>query len=184
MPPNCTERCVACCVDDNVRCDTWLSPYPGIKTGAVNKSSSPRIETRAGAGDVETSNQDTLLNELHSETRRQLDDPDMSFQLLLPGEDYPLRQRTDALVNWCRGFLYGLGTAGFENFERLPTDTNEFLQDLIEITRTNFEGITASEQEEGAYAEIVEYVRIGTLLIREEIKHIDDGAPSDDSVLH
>ena len=80
--------------------------------------------------------------------------------------------------------LYGLGTAGFENFERLPTDTNEFLQDLIEITRTNFEGITASEQEEGAYAEIVEYVRIGTLLIREEIKHIDDGAPSDDSVLH
>lgn len=167
--------CGLLCIRDDVSADMWLSPNPG-KAG--------RTAAESPAGDGGTPAYDPLFGSLQDETRRQLNDPEMSFRLLLPDDQYPLPERTGSLVNWCKGFLFGLGTGGFENFEHLPAETNEFLQDLIEITRTSFEAIDATREEEGAYAEIVEYVRIGVLLVHEEIKHVDHGGPEQDSVLH
>jgi len=45
----------------------------------------------------------------------------------------------------------------------------EILRDLAEISKVEFDVEGAGEAEEGAYAEIVEYVRVGVLLINEEM---------------
>jgi len=51
----------------------------------------------------------------------------------------------------------------------LPADVREILRDLVEISKVAFEAAEAGEEEERAYAEIVEYVRVGVLLINEEM---------------
>lgn len=124
------------------------------------------------------------LAALHRETLRQLRDPELSFRLLLPDDDRPLHLRMEALTGWCKGLLYGLGTAGFADFDRLPDEINEFMQDLIDITRTDPAAVAEDEEEESAYVEIVEYLRIGVLLLHAELQHMNSDPTPDEPVIH
>ena len=46
----------------------------------------------------------------------------------------------------------------------------ELLDDLAEIARVDFEVGEPDEEEQAAFAEVVEYVRVGVLLINEELQ--------------
>ena len=52
------------------------------------------------------------LRGLYDESCAALAGTQMQFQLLLPDDDAPLEERTEALTLWCNGFIYGLGTSG------------------------------------------------------------------------
>lgn len=166
--------CGLLCVDNGIGYEASFAPRPRAATapGAVAQ---PAAETIA---------RDPTLEALHDETLRQLRDPELSFHPLLPDDDLPLAGRMDALTNWCKGFLYGLGAAGFQHFDRLPDEIKEFMQDLIDITRTNPEAVAEDEEEESAYAEIVEYLRIGVLLLHAELQRFNSGLEPDEPVLH
>jgi uncharacterized protein YgfB (UPF0149 family) len=79
------------------------------------------------------------------------------------------------LSQWCQGFLYGFGTGQANGMtpkeEDLPTNVNEILNDLTHIGRASveIEGDADNESEEEAYAEVVEYVRVGVQLIHDEL---------------
>lgn len=150
--------CGLLCVDNRIGYQVAFSPQAGRDT------------------------RDPKLEALHDETLRQLRDPELSFRLLLPDDQRPLMNRMDALTSWCKGFLFGLGTAGFDDFDRLPSEISEFMQDVIDITRTNPEAVTEDEEEESAYVEIVEYLRIGVLLLHAELQHLRPD--SDEPILH
>lgn len=107
-----------------------------------------------------------LLGTLFDETRRQLDDAAFDFQLLLPGDDTDLATRTEALADWCDGFVFGVGTAGRDAGD-LPAQSAEFLQDVMRIAQADPEAIEG-EADETAWTELVEYVRVGVLLARTE----------------
>ncbi|WP_133718006.1 UPF0149 family protein [Methylocaldum gracile] len=107
-----------------------------------------------------------LLSALCETTRRQLDDFDFSFELLLPDDTLPLSDRANALGEWCQGFLYGLGYRS--DGADWPGESTEVLHDLLEISRLSPD--SAGESDEVAYAEITEYVRIGVQLIRTELQ--------------
>lgn len=114
------------------------------------------------------------LTDLHQSTLGQMNDPYGGFQLLLPDDDDELDERTEALGDWCLGFVYGLAAGGISEDSELPEDTRELLADFIEISRAGNEVSdmedVSDEDDEVAFVEIVEYVRTGVLLINEELQ--------------
>jgi yecA family protein len=111
-----------------------------------------------------------LLTELYSESLLHLDDGDLGLVLLLPDDNAPLAQRSQALGEWCRGFLFGLALGGVTGDQAGRGDVGEIMQDFYEISNTRFEHEPSDENEESAYVEIVEYVRMSVLLCREELR--------------
>ncbi|SEP62359.1 hypothetical protein SAMN05421693_10290 [Ectothiorhodospira magna] len=110
-----------------------------------------------------------LLAELFAQTRTQLADALLGFQMLLPDEDDALSIRVDALGQWCQGFLHGLTVVGITDPTQLPADSAEILKDLGEIAGAGFQ-VDDDEASETAYVEILEYVRVGVLLVSEELQ--------------
>lgn len=100
----------------------------------------------------------------------QLNADDGSVTPLLPNDDAPLRQRADALGAWCQGLLYGLGLGQVDRRGQLSAESQEFLRDATQIAQVGFEIDEASEADETAYAEVVEYLRVGLLLILEDLR--------------
>jgi uncharacterized protein YgfB (UPF0149 family) len=121
------------------------------------------------------------LAEAWQSTVQQFDDEEMGFTLWLPDDEESLEERTAALARWCSGFLAGLGSAG--QLEALSEETREAIADLQEIARAELapaeDGRDASEDEEVAYTEIVEYVRVVALMMREDFR-----GPTGDEVIH
>lgn len=107
-----------------------------------------------------------------------LDDADLGFMPLLPDDDRPLASRLQALADFCAGFNYGLGIGIAGRGSRpLPGDTAEIVKDFqaIESSDADRESVGADDagaDEEGAYIELVEYVRVGVLLIHEELRPV------------
>jgi yecA family protein len=107
---------------------------------------------------------------LSDDTLVRLNSPELDFELLLPDDDDALRDRAASLASWCGGFLAGLGLGGVSDPAQLPEEVGELLDDLAEIARVDFEVGDPDEEEQAAFAEVVEYVRVGVLLINEELQ--------------
>ena len=116
------------------------------------------------------------LSELHQSTLEMMNDATGDFKLLLLDDDDPLPERVEALAAWCQGFIYGLAAGGIQEGSELPEDTAELLKDMIEISRAGHDvddaGVDESDDndDEVAYMEIEEYVRMGVLLVYEELQ--------------
>jgi len=113
-----------------------------------------------------------MLLALQSELLRQLNDDAFGFDLLLPLDDEPLSLRTETLSQWCAGFLYGLALGGFREDVAMPDSVSEVMKDFYEISHARFDYDLMDESDEAAYTEIVEYVRMGVLLLYEELQPV------------
>ena len=109
------------------------------------------------------------LGELFTATTAALVQPDMEFELLLPADEEPIDVRTAALAQWCQGFLYGLGAGAITDATGLPGDAGEIVRDFTEISRAGVDATQEAESNEAAYAELVEFVRVGVQLLFEEL---------------
>ena len=109
------------------------------------------------------------LEELFTATTAALLQPDMEFELLLPADEQPIEVRTAALAQWCQGFLYGLGAGAVPDVSELPGEVGEVVRDFIEISRAGVDSSQDEESNEAAYAELVEFVRVGVQLLYEEL---------------
>ena len=110
----------------------------------------------------------TVLTDLYEQCAAWFDDPALSFEPLLPPADTALDSRADALVEWCRGFLGGLGLAGLSQQHGLSADGTEILKDFGTIAGTHFE-YADGEEDETALVEVIEFIRIGVLLLHAEL---------------
>lgn len=114
-----------------------------------------------------------LLVGLYNDTQLQLDDLVGDFQLLLPDDEDSLAQRAEALAVWCQGFTYGLAAGGLKKDHPLPEDSAELIRDMVEIARAGHDLVEDTDADEDAYMQLYEYVRMGALLIREELRPAD-----------
>lgn len=147
--------CGLLCADANLKGDQWVRhACEGLADGA----------------DLSESAREALMKLLEYGVA-QLNNPDGSVMLLLPDDEVPLSQRTDALGAWCQGLLYGLGLGQTQQRGTLSAESREFLRDATEIAQVGFETDEISEADETAYAEVVEYLRVGLLLIHLELRH-------------
>lgn len=113
-----------------------------------------------------------MLLSLQSDILRQFNDDAFGFELFLPSDDMPLSLRTEALSQWCAGFLYGLALGGFREDVEMPDNITEVMQDIYEISHAQFTCDAAANADEAAYMEIVEYVRMSVLLLFEELQPV------------
>ena len=121
-----------------------------------------------------------MLLHLHQVTTEQMNDSDVEFDLMLPDDDEPLEARVEALGIWCQGFVYGLAAGGVKQDTDLPEDSNELIKDILEISRAGYVADDEAEldtsvesdndEDEVAFMEVSEYVRMGILLIYEELQ--------------
>ncbi len=122
-------------------------------------------------GDVLASENAEQLRLLYQATREALQSPTLDFVPLLPDDDEPLVDRVDAACDWARGLLYGLTEQGVDRRKGLAEDVSGFIEDLGEISKG---GYTVDETEDGEmiYADLLEYLRMGTLMVQEELQPI------------
>ena len=120
----------------------------------------------ATADDASYQNGLAILVQLCRTTADQLADHNFDFQLLLPNDETSLTIRTESVGFWCQGFVSGLGEG------RLPLDTenhstelNDIIHDLSAIAQIDSTDVVDSEEEEVAYTELVEYVRVAVMTI-------------------
>ncbi|HKJ18014.1 MAG TPA: UPF0149 family protein [Xanthomonadales bacterium] len=121
-----------------------------------------------------------VLDELFSSTVAQLEDDEYGFRLWLPDDSEPLEERTEALARWCTGLLAGLASQG--SIEALRGEAAEAVGDIEQIARAGLsagpaEDEDAREDDERAFTEIAEYVRVVTLMLREDFRGPEQGEP-------
>lgn len=109
-------------------------------------------------------------------TSSAINDPVLGMDLLLPSESDPLANRTAALAEWCQGYVLGLAAGGVNQETQLSEDVAELVRDFTEIAQAGFDIEDADEEDEVAFSDVVEYVRVGVLLINEELQPLQ--APS------
>ena len=120
------------------------------------------------------------LLQIHQISVEQMNDSDVEFELMLPDDDEPLESRVEALGLWCQGFVYGLALGGVKQDTELPEDSKELITDILEISRAGYVADDEAElsvdleeddeENELAFMEVTEYVRMGILLIYEELQ--------------
>ncbi|MCK5918496.1 MAG: YecA family protein [Cocleimonas sp.] len=111
-----------------------------------------------------------LLANWFDEIKSQLQDSNLRYELCLPDDDQTLEKRITALQEWCRGFILGIAMSGVKDFGDLPEDTRELLSDFSRISAEEEFDLNNADEAEIAYADISQYVRIGVLLINEELQ--------------
>jgi len=126
------------------------------------------LSANAAADDPATRECRDALHTLFAVAIDDFADTSFVFTPLLPDEPMPLPERSAALRDWCEGFLFGFGIADTTPGQ-LPEKVSEALQDMGEIARLDPSTIAGREEEEEAYAELVEFLRMAVLLIHEEI---------------
>lgn len=138
--------------------------------------------TEGEVSNVADSEDAQIINTMFNVSLQQLQDPSCSIRLLVPDDEEALSERVEALAEWCHGFLFGLTLVAADEMSKYSTDAQEVISDFVKISQTDLDGGDNAEEAEAAYAEIVEYVRIGALLIWADARklHREDEAP----VLH
>lgn len=123
------------------------------------------------------------LERLRDETLATLTDLQSAFMPVLPDDEAPLSQRARALGGWCEGFLYGLAGRIKLNLRECSEEVREIVKDFTQFTRNALDTGGEDEVEEEAYAELVEYIRVGAQLVYMEL-HPRSGATSDSPTIH
>lgn len=111
-----------------------------------------------------------LFQVLLDHSQAALGGDDFGFQLLLPDDTAGLAARLEALATWCQGFLFGISHAGVSDIQALPGELPEIVEDILSISQAENFALENEDEDEAAYMELVEYVRVGVQLFSEELR--------------
>lgn len=159
---------------DEALSDTTLKLHPSQVHGLVcgilcgNNNANAAWETLI-AGDKVTTKTHTLLQSLFDASSNQLKEFLFEFQLVLPSDSEDLPVRAEALTLWAQGFLTGLKLAQVQIMDREASEMTEAIHDLVEIAKMNYEQVVSNEEDEDAYVELIEYVRVAVILIYQDM---------------
>lgn len=105
------------------------------------------------------------LQQLYAVSAKQFAEFTFELRLLLPKDSVALTERAESLTVWCQGFLTGLKLSAVAVLEVDSAEVAEVMKDLTEIAQMDYEDVASGEEDEAAYAELVEYVRMAAILI-------------------
>jgi uncharacterized protein YgfB (UPF0149 family) len=164
-PENHGILCGLLCARGSVAEPEWLSIAVAAAQPCATSGPGPAALEAAAMQTLSTA-ENTAVRALYDETVSHLGAGEGLFSPLLPEDDEPLSARSLAMADWCSGFLYGLAAGGIEDLSVLPSDVQEIAGDLAEISRAGMDD-DGGEEDEVAYAELVEYLRAGVTLVYE-----------------
>jgi len=141
--------CGFTCIKPDVTIDNWLGEVVNID---LNNLSEKEAFGR--------------LTEIFNNTIKQLADPALNFSLLIANDSHSLREQAHTLVEWCQGFLVGLGLSEVQASDE---DVLEMIKDISDISQLEAE-LLENEENAKDLSEIVEFVRMAVLLIQETLQ--------------
>jgi uncharacterized protein YgfB (UPF0149 family) len=162
----------ALCSDKKDHLPSELHGYIcGIICGSHNLKDQDRFKLildKLKEENLSAENYQKIFAELTIKSFKQLQD--CCLQLVLPKDESSMKTRLKSLSKWCQGFLSGLGETGITQKDIDQKELHEALKDLFTIT--NVKSIVANAKttndDELHYIELVEHVRVSTLLIYTE----------------
>lgn len=110
-----------------------------------------------------------LIERMWSETTEQLAHIDYHFQPLLPSDESPLMDRVNALGAWCDGFMVGFAAGYIGPESALSSEAREILGDFGQFAAISEDGSELSDQDEVDFMELVEYVRMATITLFQQL---------------
>ncbi len=148
-----------CCLPSSVAKTRWFAEL--LDAGTLSPDS-----LSLKAADVKA------LDSWFARVVESLNDSEFGFVPLAPDDDTPLASRVTALGDFCAGFTYGvgIGVTGRGN-QPLPENTTELIHDFNEIDSSDLSNIDGSD--ESSLVELSEYVRVGVLLMYEELQPVN-----------
>lgn len=169
--------------------NTTLKLHPSQVHGLISGVLSGNPKSTAAweelvTGGEETAKTHDLLQAMFDASAKQLSEFLFEFQLVMPPDTEPLPSRAEALTLWSQGYLTGLKLAQVQLVGREAGDVTEAINDLIEIAKMNYEDVVASEEDEAAYIELVEYVRMAAVLIYQDIREQETAKSSSGTSNH
>lgn len=167
---------------ENVSAEVCAAGCHGFLCGQICVSGFPPEELWQEFIDVQI-NDDEMVDDCYREIKILLADiidniqsPNLDFQLMLPDSESPLEDRVNALAEWCHGFLYGYGSSTNHTVSSLTEECREVLEDFARICRVGLDNET-NEEDEKAFVELIEYVRMGTIMIYDDL--VSESYPED-----
>lgn len=121
-----------------------------------------------------------LLGALATATGAALEAGEMGFQPLLPPDEQPLEYRVASLAQWCQGFNYGLAVAAAlvdADAALEADDIAEIVEDLAALGLADAGSDDPEEEVEAAYAQLVEYIRVGVQLVFDALTDVRQNPP-------
>ena len=110
-----------------------------------------------------------LIERLCGETTEQLAHIDYNFHPLLPPDESSLQERVNALGAWCDGFMVGFSAGYIGPDSALSSEAREILGDFGQFAAISDDGTELSEQDEVDFMELVEYVRMATITLFQQL---------------
>jgi hypothetical protein len=101
-----------------------------------------------------------------------------AFEPLLPDDNDNAESRTEAVAQWCEGYLHGMlsGKHDAALRERLGAEPMaDIIKNMLQITRATVDADDDEAANEEAFVEIVEYLRIAAQLNFEELAELRPG---------
>ncbi len=139
-------------------------------------------DDQASRGELPVADRAALVA-LFKYSEQQLADPELGFEPLLPDDGSAMAERVRAIADWCEGYLYGLSLGGIKEFGGFSEPVQEFCRDLIEICRLA-DDEDEGEDNESALVDVVEYVRMGVLMLRDEMMTLAGAEAGHEKTLH
>jgi len=127
------------------------------------------LEAAPRFADADAGGAEQALYRLCGDSANAFTDSQLGFAPLLPDDQEELAHRVRALSAWCEGFLFGLSSGKPLAMKQCSAEFKEIVKDFTEFTRAGVSEDEDMELEETAYAELVEYIRVGAQLIYLEL---------------
>ena len=126
-----------------------------------------------------------VLGMLYDQILDQLQDEDLTFQVLLPDDDESIIMRTEAIGQWCQGFLSGYAMGGLREGD-VSEEATAVLMDMTQIARVQADELEESNDSEKDFLEVNEYLRMAALMLFTEVTGSGDSEtqPPSDEYLH
>ncbi|MFK5985609.1 MAG: UPF0149 family protein [Pseudomonadota bacterium] len=121
-----------------------------------------------------------VLDSFYQVIETSLSSSQFDFQLAIVEND-PIEIRLADFSLWVQNFLYGLGlnNSNFKkenNIKNASDQLQEILTDLVNISHAEDYQLENNEEDEQSLFELIEYVRVGVILIADEL--MPESAPN------
>ncbi len=109
------------------------------------------------------------LFSVYAISQQQINNYDVSFNLLLPDDECSLRLRAQAFSDWCEGFMQGLITAGIEMGHFHDEDAQEALEHISEFANLDCDSLAMDNDDERALVEVTEFTRMAVIRLHTDL---------------
>lgn len=123
---------------------------------------------------------ETRLLHLMQATHRDFAERLSQFMPVLPDDGNSRAERAAGIAHWSEGYLHGIVSAEAEDAVRKRLADEPIagiIKDLLAMTRATVDDDADREEDEEAYAEIIEYLRTAAQIVYEELALLRPEAP-------